>query len=58
MSFAKAVEFENEMLGKKRITTRVNAPADKAMIITLIIAQNILCDGLTVVDNHWLDYLW
>ena len=55
MGFAIGVEFENVTLGKKRIANRISAPANKAMMIILIIARNVLCGVPTVFDTHWLD---
>ena len=38
--------------GKKRIANITSAPANKAMMIILIIAQNVLYAVLTVFDTH------
>ena len=38
--------------GRKRIANRTSAPANKAMMIILIIAQNALCGVPTVFDTR------
>ena len=44
--------------GKKRIAKRTSATTDKAMIIILIIAQNVPYVFPTVFDTHWLVCSW
>ena len=44
--------------GKKRIAKRTNATANKAIIIILIIAQNVLYVAPTVFDARWLVCSW
>ena len=44
--------------GKKRIAKRTSATANTAMIIILIIAQNVRYVFPTVFDIHWLVCYW